>query len=172
MVCGRDRPVLVCLGPSSGSSVRVRVIFLGTVAKSCRKLRKVVRTEHLRKDTCSEPHPMVLAGSSIDVDIPDLLEMGRVGRIRVRMEGLGGKLGLPEGIPIREPGLDPGVVDHIRVRNHGLLRSGTCVAIHVLRGENVLLGLRVSEWHGGALGRDGRVNFEALLLVRRGVRLH
>jgi len=98
---------------------------------------------------------MVLAGSSIDVDIPDLLEMGRVGMIRGRMEGLGGKLGLPERIRIREPGLDPGVVDHIGVGNYGLLGTGTSVTIDILRGENVLLSLRVSEWHGGPLGRDG-----------------
>jgi len=115
---------------------------------------------------------MAIAGSSIDVDIPYKLEVRRVGGIRSRMEDLRGSLRLSEGISIGEPGLNPSVVDHVGVGNHGLLRNKTSATIGVLRGENVLLSLRVDERDDRSLGRDWCVNFEALFLIRGRVRLH
>lgn len=89
------------------------------------------------------------------------------------MESLRGSLGLlSKGISIGKPGLDPIVVNHVRIRSHGFLGSGTSAAIDLLGRQDVLLSLRERKRDGLALRADWRVNIEALFLIRRRVRLH
>jgi hypothetical protein len=101
-----------------------------------------------------------------------MLEVGGVRRIRTRLEGLR-SLGLPKRVRIRKPGLDPCiVVHHVGVGNHGFLGGGASASVDVLGWQDVLLRLWEGERDGWPLGRDRRVTFEALVLIRRGVRLH
>lgn len=86
-----------------------------------------------------------------------------------RIENLRNNLGLSKRISCSEPRLNPRVVGHERIRNHGFFGHR---AINILGRKNVLLNLLLREWNSRLLKLRG-VQFEAVFLIgRRFVRFH